>query len=265
MGEHIIAFILGMVEGLTEYLPVSSTGHMILVGHLLGFEGDKAKTFEIIIQLGSMLAILFLFWKRYLSLLNFKTIGKPEKKLDIIHIIVGIIPAGIAGVLLHHAIKKYLFADYIVVITLILGAILMIFAEKKKTTVTAETVDDLSYGQAFKIGLFQCLALLPGFSRSGSTISGGLLVGANHKASAEFSFLVALPVMVGATGLDFISSFHSLHASDFTVFAIGFITAFIVAMIVALIFLRLIQKIGLTAFAYYRIIVAVLFTIFVLL
>jgi undecaprenyl-diphosphatase len=164
-------------------------------------------------------------------------------------------------------IKHYLFADYIVVVTLTLGAILMIYAEKKKTTITANTVDELTYGQAFKIGLFQCLALLPGFSRSGSTISGGLLVGANHKTSAEFSFLVALPVMVGATGLDFVSSLkdHLIHSSDFSLFAIGFVTAFVVAMLVAVIFLKLISKIGLTAFAYYRILLSVLFTIFVLL
>ncbi|WP_251551899.1 undecaprenyl-diphosphate phosphatase [Neobacillus muris] len=265
MSENIIALILGIVEGLTEFLPVSSTGHLILVGSLLGFQGQKANTFEVIIQLGSMLAILVLYWRRYLSLLNFSTIGKPEKKLDVIHIILGVIPAALVGLLLHDFIKTQLFSPKVVVGSLVAGAILMIFAEKRHPKFSAGTVDELSYKQALTIGIFQCLAVIPGFSRAGSTISGGLIAGANHKTAAEFSFLVALPIMVGATGLDFIKSLDFLHASDIPMFAIGFITAFVVAMLVAVGFLKLIEKIGLTIFAYYRIILAILFTIFVIL
>ncbi|OIK11391.1 undecaprenyl-diphosphate phosphatase [Bacillus sp. MUM 13] len=264
MSEHIIAFILGIVEGLTEFLPVSSTGHLILAGHLFGFKGQKANTFEVIIQLGSMLAILVLYWRRYLSLLNFKTIGKPEKKLDLIHIILGVVPAALAGLLLHDFIKTKLFSPSVVVVSLVAGAILMIFAEKKHGRFTAGTVDELTYKQALAIGLFQCLAVCPGFSRAGSTISGGLLAGANHKTSAEFSFLVALPIMVGATGLDLIKSLDFLHASDIPMFSIGFVTAFIVAMLVAVVFLKLIGKIGLSIFAYYRILLAILFAVFIL-
>lgn len=265
MNEHIIAFILGIVEGLTEFLPVSSTGHLILVGNLLGFTGQKANTFEVIIQLGSMLAILVLYWKRYLSLLNFSTIGKPVKRLDAIHIILGVIPAALAGLLLHDFIKTQLFSPKVVVISLVAGAILMIFAEKKHGTFTSTTVDELSYKQAFIIGLYQCLAVIPGFSRSGSTISGGLLAGANHKTAAEFSFLIALPIMVGATGLDLIKSLDFLHTSDIPLFAIGFITAFVVAMLVAVGFLKIIGKIGLTVFAYYRVVLAALFFIYFIL
>ncbi|MBI0580394.1 undecaprenyl-diphosphate phosphatase [Neobacillus cucumis] len=265
MHENLIAFILGIVEGLTEYLPVSSTGHLILVGNLLGFKGQKANTFEVVIQLGSMLAILVLYWKRYLSLLNFSTIGKPVKKLDAVHIILGVIPAAIAGLVLHDFIKTQLFSPKVVVYSLIAGAILMLFAEKKHGKFTSNTVDELTYKQALAIGLFQCLAVIPGFSRAGSTISGGLLVGANHRTAAEFSFLVALPIMVGATGLDLIKSLDFLHTSDIPMFAIGFITAFVVAMVVAVVFLKLIQKIGLTVFAYYRIVLAILFTVFVIL
>jgi undecaprenyl-diphosphatase len=265
MSEHFIAFILGIVEGLTEYLPVSSTGHLILVGNLLGFTGKKADTFEVIIQLGSMLAILVLYFKRFLSLLNFSTIGKPVKKLDIVHIILGVIPAAAVGFLLHDFIKNVLFSPKVVVVTLIAGGILMIFAEKKHRPFTTHSIDELSYKQAFVIGLFQCLAVLPGFSRSGSTISGGLLARADHKTAAEFSFLVALPIMVGATGLDFIKSMHFLHASDFPLFAIGFITAFVVAMLVAVAFLKILGKIGLSVFAYYRFVIAILFTVFVIL
>ncbi|MFM1653536.1 undecaprenyl-diphosphate phosphatase [Brevibacillus sp. B_LB10_24] len=265
MNEHIIALLLGIVEGVTEFLPISSTGHMILVGSLLGFEGEKANTFEVIIQLGSMLSILVLYWKRYLSLLNFSSIGKPEKKLDAIHIILGVVPAAIVGLLLHDFIKNQLFSPKVVVVSLVAGAILMIFAEKKHGKFTSNTVDELSYKQAFTIGLFQCLAVIPGFSRAGSTISGGLLVGANHKTAAEFSFLVALPIMVGATGLDFMKSLHFLDTSDIPMFAIGFITAFVVAMCVAVLFLKILGKIGLTVFAYYRIVLAAVFIVFVLL
>ncbi|OIK15981.1 undecaprenyl-diphosphatase [Bacillus sp. MUM 116] len=265
MHDHIIAFILGIVEGLTEFLPVSSTGHLILVGNLLGFTGQKANTFEVVIQLGSMLAILVLYWKRYLSLLNFSTIGKPIKKLNIVHIILGVIPAAIAGLVLHDFIKTQLFSPIVVVYSLIAGAILMIFAEKKHGKFVSNTVDELTYKQALAIGLFQCLAVIPGFSRAGSTISGGLLVGANHRTAAEFSFLVALPIMVGATGLDLIKSLDFLQTSDIPMFAIGFITAFVVAMVVAVVFLKLIQKIGLSVFAYYRIALAILFTVFVIL
>ncbi|MCQ6280601.1 undecaprenyl-diphosphate phosphatase [Bacillus sp. EB600] len=265
MSEHLIAFILGIVEGLTEYLPVSSTGHLILVGSLLGFTGPKASTFEVIIQLGSMLAILVLYFKRFLSLLNFSTIGKPVKKLDIVHIILGVIPAAVVGLILHDFIKSQLFSPKVVVVSLVAGGILMIYAEKKHRPFTTNTVDELSYKQAFIIGLFQCLAVIPGFSRAGSTISGGLLARADHKTSAEFSFLVALPIMVGATGLDFIKSLHFLHSSDIPMFSIGFITAFVVAMLVAVAFLKVLSKIGLSVFAYYRFALAVLFTVFVIL
>ena len=151
------------------------------------------------------------------------------------------------------------------VASLVAGAILMIFAEKKHGEFVSNTVDELSYKQALLIGLFQCLAVIPGFSRAGSTISGGLLVGANHKTAAEFSFLVALPIMVGATGLDLIKSLHFLHASDIPMFAIGFITAFVVAMLVAVWFIKVLGKIGLSVFAYYRIGLAALFFVFVIL
>src|SRR5436305_11942777 len=154
MSEHLIAFILGIVEGLTEYLPVSSTGHLILVGSLLGFTGQKASTFEVIIQLGSMLAILVLYFKRFLSLLNFSTIGKPVKKLDIVHIILGVIPAAVVGLVLHDFIKSQLFSPKVVVVSLVAGGILMIYAEKKHGKFISKSVDELSYKQAFIIGLF---------------------------------------------------------------------------------------------------------------
>lgn len=266
ISEHIIAFILGIIEGLTEFLPVSSTGHLILAGHLLGFEGDRAKTFEVVIQLGSMLAIGVLFRKRFLSLLNPKNlvVKTTEKRLNIIHIILGVLPAVIAGFALHGVIKTYLFSPEFVVVGLIAGAILLIVAEKKKTKIVATTLDELSYKQALSIGLFQCLAVWPGFSRAGSTISGGLLSGANQKTSAEFSFILALPIMIGATGLDLIKSYQYLTPNDISIFALGFVTAFVVAMIAVVSFLKLLDKVKLSIFAYYRIVLAIIFIVFIL-
>lgn len=266
MNEYIIAILMGIVEGIAEFLPISSTGHLILVGHLIGFEGEKAATFEVVIQLGSMLAIAILYWKRYLSMFNFRAVfDKSNTQFNTLHMILGVFPAALAGLVLHGVIKGYLFSPWVVVISLVAGAILMIYAEKKKKAVTAHTLDELTYKQALSIGLFQCLAVIPGFSRSGSTISGGLLVGANHKTAAEFSFLVALPIMIGATGLDLFKSWEFLSSSDIPMFATGFITAFIVAMLAVKTFLKILEKIGLSMFAYYRIVLAVLFTVFVLL
>ncbi|GAE95280.1 undecaprenyl-diphosphatase [Gracilibacillus boraciitolerans JCM 21714] len=266
MKDILIAFILGIVEGLAEFLPVSSTGHLILVGHLLGFEDERAKTFEIVIQLGAILAITILYRERLVSLFNIKPILNKEKKFNAIHIVLGVFPpAIIAGLLLHDVIKTYLFRPNTVVIGLIAGAILMIIAERKKSEPTSYSLDDLTYRQALTIGLFQCLAVYPGFSRAGSTISGGLLSKASYKASSEFSFLIALPVMVGATGLDLLKNWNHLSVSDIPMFLVGFITSFVVAMLAVVTFLKWLEILGLTPFAYYRIVIAILFTIFVLL
>ncbi|HDR3653163.1 TPA: undecaprenyl-diphosphate phosphatase UppP [Bacillus anthracis] len=260
MSDIITAFILGIVEGLAEFLPISSTGHLILVGHLLGFEGERAKTFEIVIQLGAILAIAILYHKRLVSLCNIKPLLRKEKKFNAFHVFLGVFPAVVAGLLLHDVIKTYLFQPYTVVIGLVAGAILMIFAEVKKQEATSYSLDDLTYRQALTIGLFQCLAVYPGFSRAGSTISGGLLAKVNYKTASEFSFLIALPVMVGAT-----KSWTYLSVDDIPMFAVGFITSFIVAMLAVVTFLKLLEKIGLKPFAYYRILLAILFTVFVLL
>jgi len=259
MSEIIIALILGCIEGLTEFLPVSSTGHLILAGHMLDFTGQKASTFEVVIQLGSILAISVLYRKKLISLLFNLNVKKNPGKLNIIHIFLGIIPACIVGLLLHDFIKEHLFSPKTVVYGLILGAILMIFAEKKKTKLTATSLDEVTYKQALSIGLFQCLAVYPGFSRAGSTISGGILSGVSHKAAAEFSFIIALPIMIAASGLDLIQSAHFLTKADLPLFATGFVTAFVVAMIGVVTFLKILEKVKLTPFALYRIVLAVFF------
>ena len=226
MHSLLVAATLGVVEGLTEFLPVSSTGHMIIVGHLLGFEGDTAKTFEVVIQLGSILAVVVMFWRR------------------------------LFGLVFHDAIKS-LFNPINVMYALVVGGFLLIAAEVlKPKTPRAEGLDDMTYRQAFIIGCFQCLALWPGFSRSGATISGGMLMGVSRYAASEFSFLLAVPMMMGATALDLYKSIGFLTTGDIPMFAVGFITAFIVALIAIKTFLQLIKRISFIPFAIYRFIVA---------
>ncbi len=262
--HYLSAIIMGIVEGLTEFLPVSSTGHLILTGELIHFKGEQAKTFEIFIQLGSILAVVVVYWRRFLNIFGLMKEDGGRRGLNLLHIIYAMIPAVVLGFLLHDAIKTYLFSPYTVLVGLVAGGLLMIFAEKKQTTVTASSLDQLSYKQAFGIGVFQCLALWPGFSRSGSTISGGLLVGTDHKTAAEFSFIIAVPMMLAASGLDLLKSYQYLSAHDLPVFAIGFVTAFIVALLAIKFFLQLISKVKLTPFAIYRFVIAILYSFILL-
>ncbi|RIX50142.1 undecaprenyl-diphosphate phosphatase [Paenibacillus nanensis] len=266
MQDFINAIILGIIEGLTEFLPVSSTGHLILAGDLLGFEGDAATTFKIVIQLGAVMAVLILYWKRYMDILkglvslNFRE----KKKLNAVHMVLAMIPALIVYLLFNDIIKDVLFESAAVVIGLVVGGVLMIVAARTKRKVTAEETDDITYKQALGIGLFQCLALWPGFSRSGSTISGGLLLGTSQKAAADFTFMISVPVMLGATVLDLYDSRNLLTADDLVLFLIGFIAAFVVAMIAVVTFLNLIKRLRLEWFAFYRFVLAALFYIFVI-
>lgn len=264
--EILRAIIMGIVEGLTEFAPVSSTGHLILAGHLLDFTGSSAKTFEIIIQLGSILAVIFVFWKRILSILGLKRFQDSESigTISFFHIAVGIIPFGVGGVLLYDFIKDVLFRPATVVITLIIGGLLMLAAEKFKPIATAKTLDQVTYRQALTVGFFQCFALVPGFSRSGATLSGGLLAGMNHKTASEFTFIMAVPIMFAASAKDLLESWNSLGVQDIPVFAAGFVTAFMVALIAIKFFLRLINKIKLVPFAFYRFGLAIVFWIFIL-
>lgn len=261
MHDILKAIILGIVEGLTEFLPVSSTGHMILTGHLLDFEGEAADTFKIVIQLGAVMAVLVLYWKKYMvmlkDLLTFNFSAK--NKLNAIHMIIAMVPALIVYLVFKEVIKQQLFGPTPVLIGLIIGGVLMIAAARVKRKVTAENTDDISYKQALGIGLFQCFALWPGFSRSGSTISGGLLLGTSQKAAADFTFMILVPVMLGATVLDMYDSREYLTADDLLLFLIGFVAAFIVAMLAVVTFLNLIKRLKLEWFALYRFALAALF------
>ncbi len=259
----LVAVILGVVEGLTEFLPVSSTGHMIIVGNLLGFTGDTAKSFEVIIQLGSIMAVVVMFWRRLFGMIGLH-FGKPPKhegtgtrRLNLIHILLGMLPATVLG-LLFHAQIKILFEPKNVMYALIVGGIWLIAAEwLKPKKPRAEGLDDMTYLQAFMIGVCQCLALWPGFSRSGATIGGGMLLGVSRFAASEFSFLLAVPMMLGATVLDLYKSYSFLSLADLPMFATGFVTAFIVALFAIKAFLSVIKRISFVPFAIYRFIVAI--------
>ena len=259
----LVAAILGVVEGLTEFLPVSSTGHLIIAGNLLGFTGDTSKSFEVVIQLGSILAVVVMFWRRLFGMIGLH-FGKPPvhegtgtRRLNLLHIILGMVPATVLGLLLHSQIKS-LFEPKFVMIALVVGGVLLIAAELlKPKKPRAEGVDDITYLQAFMIGVFQCLALWPGFSRSGATISGGMLMGISRFAASEFSFLLAVPMMMGATALDLYKSYSFLTLADLPMFATGFISAFIVALIAIKTFLAVIKRISFIPFAIYRFFVAI--------
>ncbi|CAM3572165.1 undecaprenyl-diphosphate phosphatase [Paenibacillus lupini] len=267
MVDIFSAILLGIIEGLTEFLPVSSTGHLILAGHLLGFEGESETTFKIVIQLGAVLAVLILYWRRYLEVgVNLiKLDFSKNKGLNAIHMFLAMIPALIMYLLFKDFIKGRLFGPMPVLIGLIIGGVLMLIASRIRRTVTADNTDDMNYKQAFGIGLFQCLALWPGFSRSGSTISGGLLLGTSQKAAADFTFMISVPVMFGATLLDLYESRDLLSSEDIILLLIGFATAFAVAMLAVVTFLKVIKRLRLEWFALYRFVLAGAFYLIVML
>jgi undecaprenyl-diphosphatase len=257
---------MGAVEGLTEFAPVSSTGHLILAGELLHFTGNTADTFKVIIQLGSIMAVVVLYWKRLWNLFGFYR-NEPKngpENLNLLHIIIGGIPAGVLGIALHDFIKKYLFSYQSVLIALVVGGILMIIAERIAGQRADMGTKKLSYKQAFVIGLFQVFSIWSGFSRSGSTIAGGLIAGVERKTAAEFSFILAVPMMIGASGVDFVESLSFLHTSDIPLFVTGFISAFIVAMLSIVFFLNLLRRFTLVPFAVYRFILAAIFALYLI-
>ncbi|WP_079509237.1 undecaprenyl-diphosphate phosphatase [Mesobacillus jeotgali] len=263
--ELFVAFILGLVEGLTEFAPVSSTGHMIIVDDLLLhskelFTEPVANTFKVVIQLGSILAVVIVFKDRFLNLLGLQkgvSITDSNGRLSLSKVIVGLIPAGVIGVLFEDYIDEHLFSVETVVIGLVLGAILMIIADRLHPRVLkTEDVDQISYKQALGVGLFQCMGLWPGFSRSGSTIAGGVLLGLGHRAASDFTFIMAVPIMLGASAISLLKNWQYFTMDALPFFAVGFISAFVFALLFIRFFLKLIDKIKLMPFAIYRIILA---------
>lgn len=259
MDNLLIALILSVVEGLTEFLPVSSTGHLILAGDLLDFNGPRAATFEVIIQLGAILAVVVLYWRRFLSLLMPKPYSRFSGLYGIWLLILTSLPACVLGLLLHSVIKNYLFNVPSVLCALVAGALCMILVEKKHPKPDCLVLDELTPKMALGIGCFQCLALWPGFSRSASTIMGGILLGAKRNISAEYSFIAAVPIMLAATGYDILKNWHLFTGSDVPFFTVGMIGAFFSALLAIKVFIALISRITLVPFAIYRLILAPVF------
>lgn len=245
------ALILGVVEGLTEFLPVSSTGHLVLTAHILGIPHDEfTKSFEIAIQLGSILAIVFLYFERLTG--DFETWKR---------IALAFIPTGFVGFALYSVIKGYLIGnDFVVITNLFLGGIILILVDRYCDRFSGtEDVNGLSLKRVFLIGVFQAIAVVPGVSRSGATIVGGMLVGLSRKAAAEFSFILAIPTMLAATGYDLLKTGGRIEGAQWELLGVGFITAFFTAMLTVKLFLRFITSHGFAVFGLYRIAVALLY------
>lgn len=258
MDQNLIAVIVGIVEGLTEFLPVSSTGHMIIVGHVLGFDGPVADVFDVFVQLGAILSVIFIYKERFARFFT-KDGWDASKGLSVWHIAAGIVPVMAVAFFLYHYIKEYLFSPFTVAIGLFLGGLLLMYAEHKTKGHEDELVDDvdkISIRQAVWVGIYQFLSLWPGFSRSGSTIAGGLLVGLSRSAAANYTFLIAVPLMFVACIYDLVKNLEHLSAGDLQVLAIGFVVSFFVAYLSVLWFLKFLQKYNLTSFAIYRIVLA---------
>ena len=251
------AMILGIVEGLTEFLPISSTGHLIIVGDLLNFNDEVGKVFEIVIQLGAILAVCWEY-RHKIGAVAGGVVSDANSQRFIINIIIGFFPAALLGLLFIKSIKAHLFNPFSVAIAFIVGGLIIFWVEKKKLNTHIETVDDIRWPDALKVGLVQCLALIPGMSRSGSTIMGGMLFGLSRKAATEFSFFLAIPIMFAATFYDVYKHWDLLHAHDLPVFAVGFITAFISAFVAIRALLHYIIHHNFIVFAWYRIIFGVI-------
>ena len=258
---YLIAIIQGIVEGLTEFLPISSTGHLILSGHLLGFTDERAKTFEIVIQLAAILAVVTLYFHRFLrfiptrnnnKLMGFNGINALKTLL------ITSLPAVIAGFLLHDFVKDQLFRPLTVAVGLFIGGILLIFYDRFVPKPDTNELDKITGKQALGVGLAQIFSIWPGVSRAASTIVGGSFLKLDRKTAVEYSFFAAVPVMVGATALDLLKSMDNLSASDLPLFILGMAVSYITAMLAITFLLKYVQKHSLAIFGYYRILLAIL-------
>ncbi len=246
--------LLGLIEGLTEFIPVSSTGHLLLIGHFLGFD-SPAKAFEILIQLGAILAILTVYagklWQIAHDLPN-----HPRTRRFVVAVLLAFLPAAFAGVALHGVIKQVLFASpMLICIMLILGGFVLLAVDRARLEPQLNDAMDITPGLAFRIGIFQCLAMIPGVSRSGATIVAAMLMGMSKRAAAEFSFFLAMPTMAGAFAYDLYKSYGQLDAATIRGIALGFVVSFIAGVFVVRYLLDYVSRHGFALFAWWRIIV----------
>ncbi len=246
------AAILGVVEGVTEFLPVSSTGHLILAGDLLGFTSETAKTFEVFIQLGAILAVVWLYREKVLS--SIKGIGSEKANRFLLNLVIAFLPAAFFGLMTHAFIKRHLFNPITVAFALVIGGIAMLVIERVVRRTAVMDIDDVSFKQALGIGLAQTLSLFPGVSRAGATIMGAMCFGLNRKVATEFSFFLAIPTMFAATSYDLLKNLHNLTTGDLPIFSVGFFVSFFSALFVIKAFLGFVTKHTFNSFAVYRII-----------
>ncbi len=247
------SIILAIIEGLTEFLPISSTGHMIMASKVMNIDGEFVKTFEIAIQLGAIMAIVLMYAKRFLqSFTIYLKLG------------VAFIPTGIVGFLAYKTIKMYLFNPYVVGFALVIGGIILVLIDKKVVAKESKTLDleSISYKHSFFIGLIQCISMIPGVSRAAATIIGGVFNGLNKKQAMEFSFLLAVPTMFAATGYELIKTPISFSSQEYMLLGIGLLIAFVTAWLAVKVFLKIVQNYGFKYFGYYRIIIGLLFLLF---
>jgi undecaprenyl-diphosphatase len=250
----IKAAIMGIVEGLTEFLPISSTGHLILAGSLLGFTDEKAKVFDIAIQTGAIFAVILVYWQKIRETLVQLPSEKKAQQFAL-NVLIAFIPAVVLGLLLGKAIKANLFTPVVVASTFIIGGFIILWAEKRQqSAVRVQSVDDMSSLDAIKVGLVQCLALIPGTSRSGATIIGGMLLGLSRKAATDFSFFLAMPTLIGAGVYSLYKERALLSLADVPMFATGLVFSFISAWLCVRWLLRYISTHNFVPFAWYRIV-----------
>nr|WP_295076532.1 undecaprenyl-diphosphate phosphatase [uncultured Roseateles sp.] len=254
----IKAAIMGIVEGLTEFLPISSTGHLILTGSLLGFDDAKSKVFDIAIQTGAIFAVILVYWQRLRD--TVAGLGSDARARRFTkNVAIGFFPAVVLGLLFGKAIKAHLFTPTVVASTFIIGGFIILWAERRQSAVVrVENVDDMSPLDALKVGVLQCLAMVPGTSRSGATIIGGMLIGLSRKAATDFSFFLAIPTLIGAGAYSLYKERALLSMADLPMFAVGLLFSFLSAWICVRWLLRYISSHSFVPFAYYRIVFGVI-------
>lgn len=246
------AVLLGLLEGLTEFIPVSSTGHLILLSRLLGFQGPPGFVFEVAIQLGAILAVCVLYARRLLGV-ALGLAGDPKARRFALAVIVAFLPAAVIGAAAHGFIKSVLFSPYVVAISLILGGIAILVIERILPPVRTTSVEGMPLSRALGVGFCQCVAMIPGVSRSGATIMGALLLGVDRRTATEFSFFLAIPTMLGATAYDLYKNRAGLTTDGGALIAVGFVVAFLAAMLVVRALVAYVARHGFAVFAYYRI------------
>lgn len=251
------AAVMSVVEGLTEFLPISSTGHLILAGALLGFHGEKAKVFDIAIQTGAIFAVILVYWERIKSTIVELPTERRAQKFAL-NVIVGFLPAVVLALIFGKFIKAHLFTPYVVATTFILGGFIILWAEKRSASgagvARVNSVDDMTVMDALKVGLVQCLAMIPGTSRSGATIIGGMFLGLSRKTATDFSFFLAIPTLIGAGVYSLYKERALLSAADIPLFGVGLVFSFISAWLCVRWLLKYISSNSFVPFAYYRII-----------